>query len=252
MTDRERLLKRLDDIGQSLARTEKGLALIGLGSVGAELDRLDEFSDLDFFAIVQLGYKQEFIHNLDWLNTVCPIVYSFQNTPDGHKILFEDGIFCEFAVFEPEELRRIPFSAGRFIWRDPAFDERLAVPPHRTLRRHPVEWQVGEALTNLYVGLSRYRRGEKLSAARFIQGFAVDRIVELSAMIEAEHRAHRDVFAPDRRYEQRFPGISAHLPEFIQGYERSIESARAILAFLDEHFDVNPAMKQAILELCDL
>ena len=44
------LLKRLDDIGQSLERSGHALALIGLGSVGVELDRLDSYSDLDFFA----------------------------------------------------------------------------------------------------------------------------------------------------------------------------------------------------------
>lgn len=251
MTREELLLRRLEEIGQSLEQTGKAMALIGLGSVGAEVDRLDEYSDLDFFVVVQVGHKQLFIHNLDWLSSICPIVYSFQNTVDGHKLLFEDGIFCEFAVFEPDELRRMPFAPGRIIWRDPVFDERLAVPPPRTLRRHPVEWQVGEALTNVYIGLCRYHRGEKLSAARFIQGHAVDRIIELSSMIEAEHPADRDVFVPDRRYEQRFPGISARLSEFVQGYNRSIESARAILTFLDEHFDVNPAMKQAILKLCN-
>ena len=46
------------------------------------------------------------------------------------------------------------------------------------------EWSLGEALTNLYVGLSRLRRGEKLSAMRLIQYHAVDRILELSEKIE--------------------------------------------------------------------
>ncbi len=251
MTPPEKLLERLNAIGHALRDSGKALALLGLGSVGTELERLDEYSDLDFFAIVQPGYKPEFIYNLDWLAAVHPIAYSFQNTVDGHKLLFADGIFCEFAVFEPNELRHIPFTAGRFVWVDLAFDPLLASPHLRTLKKHPVEWQLGEALTNLYIGLGRYRRGEKLSAARFIQGYAVDRIVELSAMIEAEHAAPRDIFTGERRYEQRFPGIAAHLPEFMQGYDRSIESARAILEFLDAHFEINPAMRQAILDLCE-
>ena len=65
------LLSRLGDIGASLARSKKGIALIGLGSVGIELNRLDEFSDLDFFAIVEPGYKAEFIEGLDWLGSIC-------------------------------------------------------------------------------------------------------------------------------------------------------------------------------------
>jgi hypothetical protein len=39
------------------------------------------------------------------------------------------------------------------------------------------------------------------------------------------------------------------LPGFIQGYDRTPESAAAILAFLERHWPVNPAIKQAILAL---
>ena len=39
------LLTRLHEIGQSVAAAEGGLALLGLGSVGVERDRLDDYSD---------------------------------------------------------------------------------------------------------------------------------------------------------------------------------------------------------------
>jgi hypothetical protein len=244
------LLDRLDVIGQSLKNTGNALALLGLGSVGQETNRLDEYSDLDFFAIVKDGYKRVFIENLDWLSSVCPIVYRFMNTVDGYKLLFEDGIFAEMAVFEPLELANIPFTGGRIVWKEDSFDENILTPQRKTASKQPVEWLLGEALTNLYVGLGRYHRGEKLSAARFIQGYAVDRILELTAAIEAPQPGHEDLFTPERRYEQRFPTFAAHLPQFVQGYERSPESARAILAYLDAHFEVNAAMQAAILELC--
>ena len=245
------LLKRLDDIGQSLARTGKGLALLGLGSVGTELDRLDEYSDLDFFAVVKEGCKQESIDNLNWLSSVCPIVYTFLNTRDGYKYLYEDGIFCEMAMFEPAELGGVPFANARIVWKDAAFDESLNAPKLHNSKARSTEWLLGEAITNLYVGLGRYHRGEKLSAARFIQGYAVDRVVELAATIETEQPFHADPFTAERRFETRFPGIAALLPDFIQGYEGSVESARAILAFLEAHFEVNQPMKQVILDLCD-
>jgi hypothetical protein len=251
MTTPEKLLERLDVIGESLKNTGKALALLGLGSVGAERDRLDAYSDLDFFAIVKPGQKAVFIQNLDWLSSIHAVIYAFQNTVDGYKLLYEDGIFCEFAVFEPDELAHIPFAAGRIVWHDPVFDPALVVPAVKTHQPPPVEWHVGEALTNLYVGLGRYHRGEKLSAARFVQEYAVDRVIALSALIETEQPVYRDPFGGERRYEQRFPGIAALLPDFMPGYDRTLEAARAILAFLDQHFDINPAMKQAILNLCD-
>jgi len=104
-----------------------------------------------------------------------------------------------------------------------------------------VEWPLGEALTNLYVGLKRYRRGEKLSAMRFVQVFALDRVLELAPALEAEQPAHRDPFNNERRLEQRFPRLCARLPEFAQGYDRTPESALALLGFLEQHFTVNAA-----------
>ena len=115
--DPQLLLKRLDEIGQSLEKSGHALALIGLGSVGTELDRLDSYSDLDFFVIVEQGYKRSYLDSLGWLSEVHLIVYRFLNTDDGYKLLFEDGVFCEFAVFEPEELNGIPFAPGRVVWK---------------------------------------------------------------------------------------------------------------------------------------
>lgn len=248
----ELLLSRLDEIGQSLERSGHGLALIGLGSVGTELARLDSYSDLDFFAIVEPGYKTAFIENLDWLACLNPIAYCFKNSPDGYKLLFEDGIFCEFAVFEPDELAHIPFAAGRVVWKQPWIDDAIAAPalPVPARSAAATEWLVGEALTNLYVGLGRYRRGEKLSATRFIQNYAVDRILDLAEQIESEQPAFRDQFSGERRFEQRFPETAAQLAAFVRGYEANPESALAILAFFERHFTVNPHLARAIRELC--
>lgn len=246
-----RLLSRLDAIGQSLAHSNHALALIGLGSVGVDLARLDEFSDLDFFALVEPGYKQHYIDNLDWLSALCPVVYAFRNTPDGYKLLFADGVFCEFAVFEPDELRRIPFSPGRVVWKQPQVSAEIGLPAVAASQGQPpsAEWLVGEALTNLFVGLGRYRRGEKLSAARFIQGYAVDRVLDLAAFLAEDRHELRDHFASERRFEQRYPQIAAELTQFVQGYERSPQSALAILAFLEQHFEVNPPLAQAVRHL---
>ena len=255
MTDNKRalLLSRLNEIGSSLSKTDKALALIGLGSVGVELDRLDEYSDLDFFVIVETGYKNDFINDLSWLSSIQPIAYAFRNTQDGYKLLFQDGVFCEFAVFEEPELKQIPFAPGRIVWKKAGVSDAIHIPrqSNRPKEEHSAERSVGEALTNLYVGLHRYHRGEKLSAMRFIQVYAVDRILELSEKIGSETPPFRDVSSPERRAEQRHPTLAHSLPEFIQGYERSVESAKAILSFLESHFEVDGIMKRAILDLCN-
>ncbi|MEF1231437.1 hypothetical protein QTO02_28895, partial [Vibrio fortis] len=131
--------------------------------------------DIDFFAIVQKGHKQAFLDSLAWLSDIKPIDYAVRNTVDGYKVLYSDGVFCEFAVFEPEELAGIPFSEGRIVWQQSDFNTDLCVPPKQEQNQdNDLEWIIGEAMTNLYVGMCRYNRGEKLSRMRFVKSFALD------------------------------------------------------------------------------
>lgn len=245
------LLKRLDEIGQSLAKSGHALALIGLGSVGLERQRLDAWSDLDFFAIVEPGYKQNYIQDLGWLTASGPAAYYFQNTPDGYKFLYTDGIFCEFAVFEPAELEAAVYPPGRMVWRRADAPESWAAPLHgpKSPEKSDPAWLLGEALTNLYVGLGRDLRGEKLSALRFIQLYAVDKLLKLVEQTETARGDNRDGFDITRRFEQRFPGVAPLLAGWQQGYEHNRESALSILAFLEERFDVNQPMASAIRQL---
>jgi lincosamide nucleotidyltransferase B/F len=85
---------------------------------------------------------------------------------------------------------------------------------------------------------------------RFIQGYAVDRILELSEEIKTPTVTSSDLFNLERRFEQRFPDTARALPEFLQGYEKNRESALAVLTFLDMHFEINLSMKRAVLRLC--
>jgi len=252
MHKRELLLRRLDEIASSLQRTDDALALLGLGSVGLETDRLDEHSDLDFFIVVKDGCKAAFIASLGWLERVRPIAFSYRNTPDGHKALFDDGVFCEFAVFEPRELSGIPFAPGRVVWRREGFDESVCTPSGTGAAvSHPVEWLLGETLTGLYVGLCRLQRGEALAAFRAIQVQVVGHVMELARTLEAAAAGGRDPFAEERRFERRYPGLAAELPSFMQGHRRNRESGLAILAFLERRFEVNAAMATAIRALCE-
>jgi lincosamide nucleotidyltransferase B/F len=245
------LLQRLSEIGESLEHSGRAVALLGLGSVGIELHRIDEYSDLDFFAIVEDGQKGQFIDDLAWLSDLAPVAYAFRNTVDGFKLLYRDGVFCEFAVFELHELAGIPFAPGRLVWKAEHVDDSISFPV-RTLpaSEFNLEWNVGEALTNIYIGLKRFARGEKLTAARFVQQHAVDRILELAASQDApQPDVVADPFNLERRIEQRFPEFSQSLADFVQGYDRTPESASAMLTWLEANFEIDSAMAAAIRSL---
>jgi hypothetical protein len=230
-----RLLARLDAIGSALARRDGTLALIGLGSVGLETARIDAASDLDFFAIVAPGHKGRFIDTLDWLAEAHPLAWHFRNTADGHKALMADGVLCEFAVFEPAELVAIPFAPGRVVWKREGVDEAIARPVRAlpSPAALPDEtWIVGEALSCLLVGLQRWQRGERLSAMRFVQGHALDRLVELDALRTPPPAAGADPFNRERRLEQRQAALAEELPALLPGYAHTPQAARALLAAL--------------------
>lgn len=245
----ERLLQRLEDLGSLLAQRGDAIALIGLGSVGVDLERIDDHSDLDFFVIVEDDARQDYLDSIDWLELLSPVAFSFPNTLDGRKVLFSDGLYAEYAVFTIEGLAACPAPAGRVVWERDDAPDWLAAPrlvpgpsPHDS-----VEWHANEALTNLYVGLHRNARGERLSAARLIQTHAVDRLLTIAGLL-AGGTDQQDSFAVERGAERRF-GTDIPFPEMVPGYNRNWEAAFAILAWIEAHADVDPMLAAAIREL---
>jgi hypothetical protein len=239
----------------SLSAREDALALLALGSVGAQTDRLDAWSDLDFFVLVRDGAKARYIQDLNWLAQAHPLVWHFQNTADGQKALMTDGVFCEFAVFEVHELSRIPYAPGRFIWRRDEVDETLALAKQPLPARQSSAWLVGEALSNLVVGLQRHARGEKLAAMRMIQVYALDRVLEFLETLQPdanEPRSVRDPFNVDRRIEMRSSQIDLALPVCAGGYERTVAAALALLAVLEMREVVPQYMGEHIRVLAKL
>jgi hypothetical protein len=246
------LQDRLASLARELSGRDDALALLALGSVGTETDRLDAWSDLDFFVLVSDGAKGRYIGNLDWLAATYPVVWHFQNTVDGHKALMADGVFCEFAVFETHELSRIPYAPGRFVWRRDEVDGRLACAKWPLPTKQSTGWLIGEALSNLIVGLQRHARGEKLAAMRMIQVHALDRVLEfLETLRPGSHGAFaaRDPFNVDRRIEMRSSQDALLLPLWAGGYERTVPAALALLAALEAHKSVPADVSEHIRRL---
>lgn len=239
---RDALIERMDQIGRAVATYEGTAQLLALGSIGLELDRLDAYSDLDFFLIVEDGQKERFLETLDWLE-VEPIAYQFRNTRDGYKVLYADGIYAEFAVFDLLEMAHIGYTPGRIVWqRDDAYTS-LAIPKTTFASREPA-FHYEEALTNVYVGLLRERRGERLAALQLVQGSAVDNVIR--ALGETS-----DPFNPTRRVEQTHAALVPFFEGAVTGYGRTDEAAAHILRFIEARYDVNPTLRREIMALLE-
>jgi hypothetical protein len=248
-----RLLDRLDRLGTELHRRGDALALLGLGSVGLDTHRLDEHSDADFFVVVQdEAARERYLRAIDWLEALAPVAYSFENTPDGRKVLFADGLFAEYAVFTLEGLRTAAYPPARLVWRRDDAPEGLEapavpLPPAATTAAH----QVGEALTNLWVGLHRDLRGERLSATRFVQGHAVDRLVSLLGLLHPGGPGQQDPYAVERGVERRFGPDLLPLPDLAPGYDHNDRAALAILGCLERWGSVDAEMARQVRDLAE-
>ncbi len=243
-----KVYQRMIELKDYVSKIKEVRCLLGLGSISNQ-DRLDDFSDIDFFLIVENGQKEKYINDLSWLE-VKPLVYTFKNTKDGYKALFHDGIFAEFAVFDEEEMKTARFTGGTVYYHKDDFDLEIVKPKFEPkFKEVNVNFNVNEALTNLYIGLLRDLRGENSSAMTFIQSYAYGLVIELFPKVFVEEIIDVDPYVFERRIESRFPSQTNLLMSMRQGIEKNQESAKSILYFLNEHFEVHQEFYKQISEL---
>jgi hypothetical protein len=140
------------------------------------------------------------------------------------------------------------------VWAAHGFDQKRLEPTNRggLLPQLPGEaWARDELLSCLYVGLSRFRRGEKLSAFRFVQGHCLDRLLELIERSTPAATGFTDPYDRLRRFEVRFPGAAKLLPSLLGGYEATPRAARAFVEWLSFTGPVNEALRAQVLALAE-
>lgn len=247
-----RVLVRLQAVATAWAELQGSRALLACGSCGVEVQRLDDYSDLDFFAVVSSDWKAARVADLSWLEAAAPVVYQFQNWDDAWQVLFADGVYAEFGVVTEEDLRRIAYSPARLVWATADFDSALCQSQVPLPAEPSDTWLAGQALSLLYVGLCRYRRGEVLSAWKDVQVRAFDFVVRLWDRDPTRGEALRDAFSVERRFEARHPGAETDLDRALPGYRRTPQAALVLLAALEQRLAVNPFMASQIRRLAAL
>lgn len=232
---KNRLFARLDEIASNLKKDRHVLALLTLGSVGLETNRIDQYSDLDFFVIVEDGYATHYLENTDWLNASSPLSFLFQNTHDGFKLLYQDGIYGECAIFDQSKLKDISYREARLHYQKEGFHFSF-LPSNTLLGERPTkEYLLNEALTNIYVGLLRHHRGETYSSFQFICNYALMNTIKLASYDEIVD----DPFDVCRRIEMNHPELIPLLKAANQGYDKISESAFTLINYLETHYYVN-------------
>lgn len=202
-----------DQLRTNLAGDERVIGLVFLGSSAGMTRQADEWSDHDFFVIVKSGEQEAFRTQLDWLPDAEQIVYAFRETAHGLKVLYRHGHLIEFAVFDAEELFLAKVNDyAVVIDRDEVAASLATIARESVAEARDDDYYVGMFLGNLWVGLGRYLRGERLSGHQFVKTHAVSRLLTLLARhVKAADESALDNLDEWRRFEPAYPEIGGEL-----------------------------------------
>ncbi len=233
---KERSLNRMDEIVGYFSGFHGVLAVAAYGS-NAFRERFDDHSDLDFLVLVEPAVKDEILGRASRLETLCPVVALQIQHGDAVKLLFSDGVFCDFGVVTPDQLGTFFHGAGRYLWRKDGWNgtELGANEPPGTA----VDDLLLSTLFHLYIGLLRLAWGEDAAAFYEIQVTAAGNLL---AILEGEKA---DAFSPLRRAEGLL--FKEILRGIMPGYDHTFEATEAILTYIPRAED-HPLYK-AVREL---
>ena len=238
----QRVKETLETLSLAAQKSPHAIALVGAGSAGAESSRMDEYSDIDFFLIVEDGFSANFINDNSWFGSLLPISFAFRDTEHGNKALLENGVFLEFAIFSEAELALFGIPGLRTIWSKSGFT--LPDYPANKISERELSYYVNQALSNLLVGALRLKRGERLAALVMIERHALTNL--LIAYRSKNNLKIEDPFVIERRAEQ---ALGVDFAPLIQGYENLEGSLAEILNFAENNFEVNAEIALAIRTL---
>lgn len=208
---------------RNLEADPRVIGLVAVGSMAQQDYLPDRWSDHDFFVIVQSGNQAVFRTNLAWLPDFANIVFYFQETAHGLKVVYSNGHLLEFAIFDLLELPLAKVNRYRLLLDRGGVEYQLKEMVQVTSDREtppdsePDKALFGQFLTNLLVGVGRYRRGEKLSGYQFVKMHALRHLlILLEKYLPSPTEGLLDNLDPFRRFERVFPDLEAELNEILR------------------------------------
>lgn len=212
---------------QTLEQDERSIALVALGSM-AEQERLDRWSDHDFWIITSPGSQDGFLTDLSWLPNNQKIALSLRQAERYQTVVYNDGHIAEFAVFAVEELPNAKTNAWRVLFDKEGIAPVIEKVHKATMEHHPINagFELGNFVLHLWVGLTRYRRGETLSSHKYVTQFALEALLfMLVNHVPPREGVVMDNLDERRRFETAYPQIgrkisgilSYPIPDMING-----------------------------------
>jgi hypothetical protein len=222
---------------RSLESRSGVLALVLLGTTSQPEFR-DEWSDHDFWVVTRPGYQDTLLNDLSWLPRADEFLIEARHGPHRRSILYSDGHLIEFAVFDVDEVSGASVTSYRIVFDRGGVAAAVAAVHANT---QPPAWDEDRAeflfsnfLILLQTAAARSRRGEQLSARRYVSHFAVDALLRLALGLTKRADAPGvDPLDPRRRIERIFPELASALSSVEQ---RTVPEAAIALLDIADNF----------------
>ena len=203
---------RLSDL---VAQRPEVIGLIFVGSAAAT-ERVDQYSDQDFFLVVKEGAGEGFRQDLSWLPNSTNIALHPRETAHGLKVVYQNGDVLEFAVFEDSELELSTANDYRVALDRADLTARMAKIAERSIPSEVNRAQEFELFLSLIlIGVGRARRGEVLAAEQHIKGYALDHALRLIRLAKPVDASRKDSLNAYRRFEFDYPELGRELQDLM-------------------------------------
>lgn len=211
-----RFIKYSESLTNSCIQNPQVIGLVLVGST-AETERVDEWSDHDFFVITEKGEQEPLRRDLSWLPDAESIAFWFRETEHGLKVVYKSGEVLEFAIFDCDELGGCMVNHHRLAYGNEAVKQALTLAKHRL-----PEEVVGDDLADfrhflsvLVIQVGRARRGELLTAGQGIRGTAATALLKvLTRRLPSDERL--DKLDVSRRFEFAHPEIGKRIADCLE------------------------------------
>lgn len=204
----------------NLEKDGRVVGLVAVGSMAQQDYQPDQWSDHDFFVVVEPGTQAGFHKDLSWLPQAVEIVFSFQETEHGRKVVYRSGHLLEFAVFDTQEISRAKVNRYRVLLDRTNISQVVAQVKTASSDPEPPQAEAaaqdfnefGEFITNLLVGVGRHNRGERFSGRQFVKSYGLMHLLRLlEKFLPAAEKSLLDNLDPFRRVERVYPQLGAEL-----------------------------------------
>lgn len=216
MKYRERFERYTLRLIESVARNDDVEGLVLLGSTAA-VERVDEWSDHDFYLVVREGEQERFRTDLGWLPDCNDIAIAVRETEHGLKVVYRDGAVLEFAVASGPDVSTFGGSPYAVVLDRTDVAARMESAPTQP-DPQPIDSlrEFRLFLSLVLIGVGRARRGEELAGGQLVRTYAAERL--LKVLGEELGTSETPTASPDpynvfRRFELNHPHVGRALGE---------------------------------------